>query len=1015
MDLKRLPYLPLHFFYYQFSDAKKRMFLILLGFLLITGAMISFAYFNPYFWSLDIKEVADTSVEEVVVGQVEHNYRTFDLSLNAFRQWINYSAGPLLPAAFPLIVFFFMQIAGWSGLIATATEIKSRWIYFFYFLFILFIHFTDVAVIILPDSVWGARLLEFGIILGFLGMAHVFQMNILRWNVWSRFLVFTGISLIVFGIPFFRNGWEIWHKMSGELYTYLIILTILFLYFIGKEPTNLLVFSATNRQVPQTRLHPRLLLILMIVYLLVVFVMLDEYLNFGLLPFSLGLKPTYLIIISLIFTAFTSQNHYHQVKTIFFSLSSFTFSILSWAIIVGSFIFFNYSVGDEIFILAIERIAITFFFAIGLIHTIFVWGNHRELLAKRVNLYYLMTQGPRVNFYVVWLVGLVAMLAAEGREGWKSINLLSHTLANHQADQAMLTGDGERATEAYRIASLQSPGSIKANFNLASLYVGVPDKLADAVFHYQQATSVRDFPPARINAASLFAFNNQAKEAQQVLEAGLKKESPDPYLVNNLGMMYLNSGSPDSAIVFLKRALLADLNIAAIYSNLAFIYHDHNRPEQARKFFDLAIKARKQDDATKANYLFYKLASGQSQESHQFEKAADYFTSYNQILHQFAGGMDQVDRVKLQSLIQDDQSPDASILNAYLRFQQDSIVHAVSTVNYLLKSYPAYGAKASYLIATAFYQRNVPEMAREYFRKAGEAGKPIGFLDEARMDIDLGRADTANLKLSFFRAEHEEYWEATSKELAMLLKAYGQDVYAQTEWDVNALSFNEKVRIGKYADSLNHFVNALEAFRAVQMMDSGSVVPYLELGKIYNKYRDTLAIENLSYGLQLIDSVHPELNIELARAQLYAGNTDLAENTLNRVSDEKPSIAEKRLKVKAELALAKQDTSQAIVLLDSLVKKNIMATEAIIDLANLYHETGNNDAGNLLITQALEINQENADLWYYYAVFSKSWSLFEDAGYGALKAISLTDDPRAKREINAEFAEEIKIVTTQTQ
>ena len=1020
MDLKRLPYLPLHFFYFQFSAVQKRVFLILISCLVLTGGLFLFAWIQPDFWSLQINEVAETQVEEVLVDQVTYNYHDFDLNFNAFRQWVSYSAGPLLPAAFPVIFFMLMQIIGWSGIMTAATVIRSRWIYFFYFLFILFVHFSDIARIILPNSVWGARILEFGIVIAFLGLGHVFQMNILRWNVLSRFLLITGLSMVIFFIPLIQGGWMIWHQVSGEIFTYLTILSILFLYFIGKEPTNLLVFSATNRPTPAARLNPRILLALMIIYLVVCFILVNEYLNFGLFPdISVGLKPSHLVFVSLIFTAFTSQNHYHHVKGMFTSLNAFTIILVCWSLIVGSFFFFNYTVGDRIFILAIERMAIVFFFSIGFIHTIFIWMNHKELLFKRVNLYYLMTQGPRFNIYIVWLVGLVSMLAAEGREDWKSVNLLSHSLANHQGDQAMLQGDSEKALKAYRIGAIQSPGSVKANFNLASLYIGSRETLPDAAFHYQQATSIREFPPARLNAANLFYYNNQSKEAFDVLNEGMQKEEVNPYLANNLGLLYMNQGNADSAIVNLKKALIADLNISSIYTNLALIYHDNNRPEEAQKFFKAAIETSNPDHATHVNHLFYQLATGHSEETESFKGEKDYFLSYNEILKQQKEKKQKVDKVLLKSLAQESQSPDAMVLDSYLLFKEDSIDHAESIVTFLLKTYPTYGAKASYLLGTEYYRRGVPEMARKFFRQAADAGEPIGRLYEARMDIELGRADTANLKLSVFRARNEAYWEATSKELAMLLKAYGQDVYALTEWDISTLSYNEKVRIGKYADSLNQFVNALEAFRTVQLLDSNSIVPYLELGKIYNKYGDTLAIENLKYGLELVDPNNRALQLELAKAYLKAGKFEEVRNIVNGFSinsDSTDSQSDKELlALDAEIAIADGDTAKAIVFLDSISKTNPLATESILRLAEIYLHQKNYESGNLLISNVLDFNTENPEIWLYYAYFSREWNLIEDAAFGAIKAIELIDDPKRKQTISKEFAEEIQATVVENQ
>ena len=79
----------------------------------------------------------------------------------------------------------------------------------------------------------------------------------------------------------------------------------------------------------------------------------------------------------------------------------------------------------------------------------------------------------------------------------------------------------------------------------------------------------------------------------------------------------------------------------------------------------------------------------------------------------------------------------------------------------------------------------------------------------------------------------------------------------------------------------------------------------------------------------------------------------------------------------------------------------------------IYAVCVNYDAGNALITEALESNTENAEFWYYYAVFSKGWNLADDAGYGALKAIELTYLSQRKKEIEREFSQEIRTLSSE--
>ena len=83
----------------------------------------------------------------------------------------------------------------------------------------------------------------------------------------------------------------------------------------------------------------------------------------------------------------------------------------------------------------------------------------------------------------------------------------------------------------------------------------------------------------------------------------------------------------------------------------------------------------------------------------------------------------------------------------------------------------------------------------------------------------------------------------------MLLKAYGQDLYAQLEFDLAKLSYDENIRMGRYADSMKCFNTALRIYQDLIATDPSRTEPCLEMGSIYNRYCDSLAGINLRLGL----------------------------------------------------------------------------------------------------------------------------------------------------------------------
>lgn len=1027
MDLKKLPFLPLNYFFVLFEKFQKGLFLLLFTCLLGAGLWTLAGAYWPEFFALEVVEVAEPEVEKVLLQEVEHNYRSFDFSLNAYRSWVNFSAGPILPKAGVVYVFILLQILGWSVMLATASEIQSRWAYLFYLLYAIFLFSADLLNYLIPEASlmnavgnvdFLARTLKFLFTLPPIILALCFQLNILKWNSPWRFLLFLAWNLMLFSLPFFEGNWIALHEVATDGYAYSVALSLLFLFFIGKEPTKILFAAATNRPQKSARLDYRLILGFCIVLLVIEILWLFEYVNFGFLSdFQLGFRPIYLVVIASVLMVFTSQNHYHQVKDMFQSQANFTFILLSWALIVLSFFAYQYSLGDPLINFTLERAAVIFFLSMGILHTIFVFANHLPLLKGRVNLYYLMANGRgRLEYWIIWTAGLVSIISAGGFENWKSWDLFQHTYYNQAGDQALINGDAEKAQLAYDIARGNSGVSPKANYNLASLLLANPYKVGDAVRYYQDATRLIEFPYARINAASLLALNNQKEDARNLLEAA---REPSPLVENNLALIYLKENEVDSAIVHLKKALLEDPSQASIYSNLSMLYMDQGLLNEAQEFMLAGNESGgSQASRTNQNFLHLKFPNLYFEPLKPRDED-DLFFRYNHILSGLQTSLDSFQTEEIKALLNESemQSPDILLLDGLRLFYQDSIKYAMTRMDFINSAYPAYASDANYLLALGFYQKDVPEMALRYFKSSGDTGNPKASLHAAQMEIELGRADSADAHLSLLIAKQEDLYEEISKERAMLLLPYVKnEVFVSKMVDLESLSFDDNILIGIYADSLNQYITALDAFRKAIELDSSSTAPYLELGKIYNKYQDTLAITNLKFGLsETGKSEDIDLQLELARAYLKQDKLAQAEELFQKIA---PNIVlgSEKLRFSAELALAKKDTVKAIEHYASLHQQYPLHQEAILQMCKIFRAQNKNEAneaGNALITQALESNTENAEFWYYYAVFSKAWNLADDAGYGALKAIELTYLSQRKKEIEREFSQEIRTLSSE--
>lgn len=1023
MDAKRLPFLPLHFFYFELSHDVKRWFWVAITTVILATAFGFFAMENPTFWSLEIQEIGDLQEETVKLSEVSKGYRTYDLSAHAYMQDVSFSSGPILASEVPTYLFWVLQLLGWAFVLTATSLIRSRWSFLFYFIFILFLHFSGLGGLLIPALGKGALryLADFLVVLPFLGFAYAFQVNMLKWRFAGRFLLFFLLLGSGFLGVWLQHSWIGLHELATESYFVYIILGLGVLFFIAKEPTNLWMALANNRQNPKNRMSFGAILAIFLVWLMATLIIVNEYIGLSFLPqgFSWGIKASHIMLLAGAIAVFTAQNHFHFVKTAFTSNTVYSFLLMGGIIISMSHLGLMGSQGDYSFLNSWDRVAAIFIFFIGLGHMGFILFNHAALIREKVNVYFLLTLSPRYRFMIVWVFGLIGAIVMEGRTSWSMEHRVKHSYSTQHGDLAQLKLASNprlsleekqqlenKRNNAYKFASLEVVNSPKAYHNRAIFNLTSIELLNETINLYKSAGS---FPYAILNAANLYQVRQRPDLARDILKTAWKKNK-NPLLANNLGVLYARAAEPDSAIRYYKEALLGDIQLSSAYANLAHVYERYDRPEEAKRFLKAAVELPDPSDATLANAIAYQLKYGEKIVPPEISlEKASYSLKFNYLLRLLASEEKEAARELIKTFKEEEISADAMILDAYLMFQQDSIEYAISKFEYVDQVFRGKQAESYYTLALAYLESGLPEMAKLYFEKAGAEGMAEGALYAAQMEMAIGQLDTAYATLSRVRVDSEDLWDAASKEIAtlFLIVSFDNPVYAQTEYDLSKLKQEDYIRIGVLSDSLHSYIPALESFRKAIELDSADHRPYLEMARIYNQYSDPLAIVNLGYGLQVTPN-EPEMLLELSEAYLLQGKIDSASKTLERISDAQFSLEQDKLK--AKLALAQQDSMRALELLEAAHQKSPLNQEVITALAAIYEAQKNYDAGNYLISNALSINTEHPDLWYYYAVFSRAWGQTRDAGFGALRAIELSKGAARKREIQAEFQTEIQEV-----
>lgn len=1004
MDQSRLPFVRLYDFWRKEPTGYKILWSGALVLAIISTALILLSSVTPSFFGIDVNEVSEATESWIPLWEIGHLFRTIEIDFPVYRQALTFSATPISPESLPVWFFIMIQAAGWSLLLAATTHLKTMWTYLFFLLYALFLHFSGVANYLGGESEILGYGIEFFWIIGGLIIAYARQVEWITWKLPLVWIVLFGWTLAPMLFLGLSESWIPLHAVLVRTYPFQLVLLIPFVMFVGKEPANLIVYLTTNRRQPGQRFSSQMVATsLVLVLVLELLWLLDalEIVDLG----GMFIRPMYVFVLAALFVPATSLNLFGQVRKIFPRSAFLSIMLLAWCMISLSFVAVNLSVMDPIFILVFERLIAVLFFGVGLGYTVFLFANHQPLFQRKIHLYYLMGRGHRFGLPVVWLIGIIFLVIAEGYQGWRGLRLFAHVAANHAGDQQLLQGNSEEAELIYDAALNNSLVSPKTNYNLASISVRNPKRIAQAIDYYTTATSVIDFPYARINGALLLGVSDREEEAIDLLRGGANEGGAAAEKLNNLGVLLTREGKADSAIVMFQKALLQSPQLAAAAVNMAEVYRNNDRPSDALAFYQLALDSDELSAPVIAAGLEYQLATRAGLSIPvQSGKVNDPLLTYHQMLHNWQAG-DSLDWTVVQALAATNSEQGPVLLDMLRLVEQDSIDYAQSKAEYFSESFPARAAGLWNVLGGAFLNRSVPEMAEYCFHQAAEVGSGKGKFLESLMMLDLGKLDSALVYLGEARILDESLWDPVSKERALLLLADGQDVYASLEYDLSSLEFEDWMRVAQYADSSLQYIPALNAYRKAQQKDSAAVAPYLELARLYTKAGDSLAFENLEAGFQLVDEENPFLKLGMVEAKLAFGDVEGATRIFSGLPED---LVKEHKQIAAALSLAQGDTSTALTLFQQLYSDNILDTEAIIPLFDIAYGIDSLSQANEVITTALTYNKVNPELWYRYAKMSKAWSFIEDAGFGAVQAIQYSQEEAIREKIAEEFEEEIR-------
>ncbi len=945
--------------------------------ILVLGGLLLWVYYFPYDNSIALDIIAESYTHPMPVWKELAHYLELEVVLDVYRQWGTYIAGILSANELSMWIYVAGQITGWSVVMAFATRIRSRWSLIFFLAFLLFILLSDISAIFLYPGSFPVIEVTLSIVL--LGITYLVQINWLKLTSLAIFGLCWSVLAAVWTYLYINYGWTAWLHTANSQYYLILLVTVALVWFASKDLVNILIVAANNHR----RVHTRWSLRWMRVALLIIFF----YLLYLAVVYHLALevspviRPLHYFLLATFFLVFTSQNLLRPVQFVFTSHSNFSFLILGWIIIVLSFLFLHFSSGDLTFIRAFEKLVSVFTLIVTALYIFYLEFGFTRMIRERINVFYLLGRGVRIPFPAIMLAGLLAVLVYETTENWKSFRIFTQSYFLMEGDKAYLQGNYSLARNTYDMAIAWIPASPKGNYNLGVILMKDQDQFSQALIAFDKVSNFYDNPFATLNKGFILQQLGLNQEAKEIL---LRNPANHPvaesYIAHNLSNLYLSESEPDSSLVYLKKSLLANPENSLGYTHMAGIYDIFGREKLVKELTKASLETEHPSNVSLVNALSYDI-EGVVESANQLgpqlqEKFTDLALSQNYLYYLMHENHRSQAMEHALFMADSLNLPQGNMLAGYLLMLSGSLEQGISRLDYVNLAYPIFSATGNMLLALAYWKAGAWNMAREYFERSGDLGNPEGYLNMARMDIILGRQDTAAKVLYQLRGEYDTLKDEVAKELAMLLQAYGQPIYAQTEWNINELDFNERMRISLYADSAEHYLWALENFRNMLAKDSSLVAPYLEMGRLYLRDQDTLALSTFKLGLT-VDPQNPHLKLGVADAFLEHNEADSAKFYLQSIRDTlaaNPSY----LSTYARLLLQQGDTAQAINKLEVAHMAHPLKIEQILELLSLYIATEETVTARNLVVEALQYNDQNPNLWLYYARIMHFWERDKD-------------------------------------
>lgn len=578
-----------NFFWQHWSVFEKRLYLSLLGLLVLTVLFFTASYYNGS--SLIIEWLHKTGLKTVVILFDNYHVGLYDFPIKAESLAITQSFVPsdLIIREWPATILLVVFSLGLVVLLALITTLNRFWYLASMGIFAALLIFLKLDML----HFFGAYN-KVGLIVAFLlfyPVSYYFQYTSPSASLSKRLSLFLiAMILLVLFVSFFADvNHKVIHTVNYGIYVPLVI-AVIFIFMVGHEviSTLLKAISGTGKNVGKNHLfHFLLLSVLYLLNVLLVYLRNSRQVDLGIYI----IDSFWLLLIAAVAGIWGFQDRESTYAGIFPFKPIGGLLYLTLATISFTTIAYFFLSGNDSFIEVIED-AITFSqLGYGVIFIIYILANFFPLLYDNIGMAKVMYKPRHMPYFTARLMGFIAVMG---------LFLMSGKIAYHQAIAGYYSGIGDiyyinqeapAAKEYYKLANNFSATSHRANFALASIEKNEGN--TGTALNYL-LTSVKKNPTeyAFAGIADIYSSHNKYFDALFTLRKGIETFPESGPLNNNLGLTFAETDILDSTFYFLGQAqkLSATSNIAV--TNLLAIFASENLPIRGDSLQELAQKTK---------------------------------------------------------------------------------------------------------------------------------------------------------------------------------------------------------------------------------------------------------------------------------------------------------------------------------------------------------------------------------------------------------------------------------------